>query len=331
MSAAPPLRARAVSRRFGGRRAARAPGLEDITFELAGGAQISVMGPSGSGKTTLLRALAGLEPIDSGELWLGERRIDGLDAARRPLRSVFQRPALFPHLSVLDNVRFVDRLGGRGRGPGADEAAALLERFGLDPAVFGARTIDALSGGERQRVALARALYRPPPWLLLDEPLSALDQSRRAQLRRILVASSREAGVGIIHVSHDPRDAMLIGERLLCLIDGRIVADGEPAALYRRPPSLALARLLGELSPAPLDRAGAWIRPERLALVAPGEGRRAAIVVDQRCVGSSWHIELALAGHAAPEPILAARPDPWEGASDCALAWDDADILELPS
>ncbi|KIG13636.1 Putrescine transport ATP-binding protein PotA [Enhygromyxa salina] len=336
MSAEPSvnLRARGLHKRFAGAGRGSVVALAGVDLELEAGRHVCVMGHSGSGKTTLLRGIAGLEPLDAGELWIGDQRVDTLAAAARPTRTVFQAPALFPHLSVLENVTFVDRLGrtsslGRSRADagGVTEAHALLERLGLDPAVFAARNIDALSGGERQRVALARALYRAPPWLLLDEPLSALDRPRRAALRRALAGIRKAKGIGMLHVTHHAADALALADTLVVMSRGRVLASAAPEQLYARPPDLETARLLGELSGVPDPARAGFLRPERLRIVAGEQGRVRARLLARSCVGPLWEHELAVEGLAAP--ILVARALAWEGSEACDLDWDDDDVLEL--
>ncbi|PRP91723.1 Spermidine/putrescine import ATP-binding protein PotA [Enhygromyxa salina] len=322
------LRAVGVEKRFAGPGGAEVVALAGVELELDGGRHVCVMGPSGSGKTTLLRILAGLEAHDAGQLFIGARRIDDLPAERRPTRTVFQTPALFPHLSVLDNVTFVDRLRSTtGPKPGPGVARELLAGLGLDPASFAERSVDALSGGERQRVALARALYRAPPWLLLDEPLSALDRSRRAELRRALAQLRADAGVGMVHVTHDAADALALADTLVCMVGGRILASGPPDLLYRRPPDLETARLLGELSAVPDPRSRGFLRPEQLRIVAAAEGRVAARLKARVCAGPLWEHTLEVAG--LPAPITVARAAPWEGPDACGLQWDEDAVLDI--
>jgi ABC-type Fe3+/spermidine/putrescine transport system ATPase subunit len=323
------LRAHGLHKRFTGPGGARGGvvALAGVELELEAGRHVCVMGHSGSGKTTLLRTIAGLEPLDAGELWIGARRVDTLRAEVRPTRTVFQMPALFPHLSVLDNVAFVDRLR-RTSGPEHEhEARELLERLGLEPSVFATRNVDALSGGERQRVALARALYRAPPWLLLDEPLSALDRPRRAALRRALAGIRRDKGIGMLHVTHHAADALALADTLVIMSRGRVLASAGPEQLYLRPPDLETARLLGELSVVPDPARAGFLRPECVRVLPAGEGRVSAQLLTRSCIGPLWEHEFAVAG--APAPILVARPFAWDGAPTCALDWDDDDVLEL--
>jgi len=312
------LRVHKLGKRFGATVA-----LAEVELEWAAKQHVCVMGPSGSGKTTLLRIIAGLERADAGELWIGEQRIDTLTPERRPTRTAFQTPALFPHLSVLDNVAFVDRLGP-ARGPAPVGAAQLLERLGLAPERFAARRVDALSGGERQRVALARTLYRAPAWVLLDEPLSALDRPLRAELRRALAAARREAKVGMIHVTHEAEEALALADTLVVFDGGRVIAVGKPEQLYRRPPNLITARLLGELSASPDPARPGFIRPERLRIVPAERGRVPATITARAFAGHRWEIELSPAS-------LVFTAEPWQGADACGLQWHDDDILAWPT
>jgi ABC-type Fe3+/spermidine/putrescine transport system ATPase subunit len=315
------MTAQALHLRGIGKRFAAQVVLDDITLELRPGLHICVMGRSGAGKSTLLRILAGLEHADRGELWLGDQRIDRLPAERRPTRTVFQTAALFPHASVAENVAFVARLRREPASRWRPRVDALLERFGLAAAI-GDRRVGELSGGEAQRVALARALFEPPAWLLLDEPLTGLDHPRRAALRRELASlHDTHPDLGIVHVTHEAEDAMLLADELVTLDRGRVLARGEPHALYRHPPDFDTASLLGELTRLPND--AGWLRPERLRVGEAGSGRCDAQLLRQARAGQ--HCELVFAPEHAP--LVAYTTDPWQGSATCGLDWDDADIL----
>ena len=202
-----------------------------------------LLGPSGCGKTTLLRLLAGLEPLDSGEIWIGDRRVDQLEPARRDVAMVFQNYALYPHLSVFDNIAFPLRtrhvetaeIDRRVR-----EAAArvgLMELLGRRPA--------QLSGGQQQRVALARAIVRNPSVYLMDEPLSNLDAQLRLQTRTELKRLHRDLGTTMIYVTHDQSEAMTLGGRIAVMQRGAIVQIGAPLDLYRQPVNAFVGTFLG--------------------------------------------------------------------------------------
>jgi ABC-type Fe3+/spermidine/putrescine transport system ATPase subunit len=313
------LRLVEVSKRFGASVACDA-----ITLDLPTGQHVCVMGASGSGKTTLLRIVAGLDRADRGQIFIGSRRIDTLPPEQRPTRTAFQSPALFPHLDVLANVTFVDRL--RPSAPPSTAAPALLELLGLTPERFAKRKIEGLSGGERQRVALARTLYRAPTWVLLDEPLSALDRPLRASLRRALGSARREVGVSMLHVTHEAEDALSLADTLVVVDGGRVIAIGEPEPLYARPPNLVTARLLGELTESPDPARPGFVRPERLRIVTAERGRTPVRLRTRSFAGTRWEHELVVGDRS----IVVFAHEPWQGPEACALQWDDEDILHWP-
>lgn len=293
--------------------------LRGIDLALEPGVHACIMGASGAGKTTLLRIVAGLEQHDRGHVAIGGQRLDGLPPERRPTHTLFQTPALFPHLSVADNIAFVARLRHEPSARSRVRVDELLGRVGLDREV-GDRRPDQLSGGERQRVALARALFEPPPWLLLDEPLTGLDRPRRAELRRLIASLRRSASVpfGILHVTHESEDALALADELIVLERGRVHARGVPLELYQRPPDRLTAALLGELTRLPIGEGS--IRPEHLRVVVVGEGRVAAELVRQVCAGDHWELELRTE---AGRELVAFAQRPWQGERACAIAWDD--------
>jgi ABC-type sugar transport system ATPase subunit len=227
-----------VTKRFGAHHA-----LDGITLDVDSGECLVLLGPSGCGKTTLLRLLAGLETLDSGEIWIGDRRVDQLEPARRDVAMVFQNYALYPHLSVFDNIAFplrtrrieIAEIERRVR-----EAAA---RVGLSD--FLARRPAQLSGGQQQRVALARAIVRNPTVYLMDEPLSNLDAQLRLQTRTELKRLHRELGTTMIYVTHDQGEAMTLGGRIAVMQRGAIVQIGAPLDLYRQPVNTFVATFLG--------------------------------------------------------------------------------------
>jgi multiple sugar transport system ATP-binding protein len=202
-----------------------------------------IVGPSGSGKSTLLRLVAGLETPNAGEVWIGDRRVDPIPPRDRDVAMVFQTPALYPHLTVRDNLAFGLRARGRPRAEIAARVASAAERLGLVD-VLGRRP-SALSGGQRQRVALGRAIVRQPRVFLLDEPFSSLDAPLRAAMRAELVDLHRRLGTTMIHVTHDQAEAMAIGGRIAVMDRGRIVQEGPPLDVYDRPASRFVAGFLG--------------------------------------------------------------------------------------
>jgi len=223
------------------------PTLADIDLEVQDGQMVAVLGPSGSGKTTLLRVAAGLEQPESGDVLLDGMSVLDVPPERRDLTVMFQKPHLFPHLSVLDNVAFADRLRGRSR----PESRAAAQRY-LDLVQLGdlGRRRPQLSGGQEQRVALARALAANRRVMLLDEPFSALDTNLRTSMHQLLGEVRAALDPTIVIVTHDLDEAGL-ADRVAVLVEGRIEQFDTTQALYSAPKTLAVARLVGGFNELP--------------------------------------------------------------------------------
>jgi iron(III) transport system ATP-binding protein len=232
------LRVRGVQKRFD------APVLRGLDLDVAAGELVALLGPSGCGKTTLLRIVAGFEPSDAGTVEVGGRMVeDGasrLPPERRRVGVVPQEGALFPHLSVHDNVAFGLPRGER-RGPRVAEALELVGLPGLER-----RMPHELSGGQQQRVALARALAPGPSLVLLDEPFSALDAGLRAQVRAEVRASLQAAGASAVLVTHDQQEALSVADVVAVVRDGRVVQAADPWTVYAHPADLGIATFVGE-------------------------------------------------------------------------------------
>ncbi len=242
--------------------------VDGVDLEVRRGEFFSLLGPSGSGKTTTLRMIAGFEQPDSGVI-----RLAGSDVTRTPpyardVNTVFQDYALFPHMTVLENVEYGLRVKGVGRQERRQRAEAALELVRLPG--FGKRKPVQLSGGQRQRVALARAIVNRPRVLLLDEPLGALDLKLRQEMQVELKRIQRDVGITFLYVTHDQEEALTMSDRLAVFNHGRIEQLGTPAQVYERPVSEFVAGFVGTSNV--LERGGArcTVRPEKIRLLAAG-------------------------------------------------------------
>jgi ABC-type sugar transport system ATPase subunit len=219
--------------------------LDDLTLEVPEGELMTIVGPSGSGKTTLLRSIAGLEPPDAGNFRLGEILLDSLPPRRREVAMLFQQPALYPHLSVRDNVAFPLRMRGESRATIARQVGEISARLGIE------QLLDCkphqLSGGQAQRVSLARALVRKPRCLLLDEPLSNLDAPLRIELRAQLKSIHAEFPIITLHVTHDQDEALALGDRVAVLDAGRLQQIAAPDEIVRQPANDFVAKFFRHL------------------------------------------------------------------------------------
>ncbi len=233
-----------VSKRFGSFVA-----VERAHFDIARGEFFSMLGPSGCGKTTMLRMIAGFEGVTSGRI-----RLDGIDVSnvppyRRNVNTVFQHYALFPHMTVFDNIAFGPRTKGLERDEVRRRVVQMLDIVRLGD--FAARRPDQLSGGQRQRVALARALVNYPSALLLDEPLSALDLKLRQAMQLELKRIQREVGITFIFVTHDQDEALTMSDRIAVMSEGRVEQVGSPEAIYHAPASVFVAGFIGSANLLP--------------------------------------------------------------------------------
>ncbi|MFO1400154.1 MAG: ABC transporter ATP-binding protein [Steroidobacteraceae bacterium] len=246
-----------------------------MSLAIAPGEFFSMLGPSGSGKTTCLRLIAGFETPDAGEVWLDGRDVSAVPPYRRDVNTVFQDYALFPHMSVAENVAYGLRVRGVGVPERTRRAAEALELVKL--ADFGARRPQQLSGGQKQRVALARALVNRPRVLLLDEPLGALDLKLREAMQVELKALQRQLGITFVYVTHDQGEALSMSDRVAVFDRGRIEQLAAPQELYLRPRTAFVARFVGSsnvfaggLAERIAGRAAPFaVRPERIGVQAP--------------------------------------------------------------
>ncbi|ARU02475.1 ABC transporter ATP-binding protein [Yoonia vestfoldensis] len=218
--------------------------LDDVSLSVGANEFLTLLGPSGCGKTTLLRTISGFEDLDSGKIHIDGRDVSDWPAHKRPVNTVFQKYALFPHLSVARNVAYSLEIAKAPKPEIQARVGEMLELVGLGG--FGNRKITQLSGGQQQRVALARSLIARPKILLLDEPLSALDKSLRHKMQQELKSLQHEIGISFVFVTHDQEEALTMSDRIAVLGHGKIQQLGSPEDLYRRPSSAFVAEFLGE-------------------------------------------------------------------------------------
>ncbi len=320
---------RRVERHYGEVRA-----VDGVDLSIAQGEFFAMLGPSGSGKTTCLRLIAGFERPTGGEVAIMGAPMGDVPPYRRPVNTVFQDYALFPHLNVRDNVAYGLMIAGQGRAPRRRAADEALEMVALPG--YGARKPSELSGGQRQRVALARALVMQPKVLLLDEPLGALDLKLREAMQEELKALQRRLGITFVFVTHDQGEALSMADRVAVFNDGRIVQAGTPEDIYYRPEAPFVADFVGSsnlLPPEVTRRLGlgdgpAALRPEAVRLVS--EGGHAARVTGLAFLGTATRLSLDLDGHRMTALIPRGADMPAEG-SDVRIGWapDDLHLMKV--
>ena len=327
-----------VSRIYGETRA-----VDAVSLQIEPGEFFAMLGPSGSGKTTCLRLIAGFETPDEGRVWLSGRDVTRDPPYERDVNTVFQDYALFPHLSVLDNVAYGPRVRGVAQAARRARAREMLELVQLGG--FGERRPVQLSGGQRQRVALARALINQPRVLLLDEPLGALDLKLREAMQVELRSLQRRLGITFVFVTHDQGEALSMADRVAVFSRGRIEQLAAPRELYNRPATAFVARFVGganvadaalaeRLSGRPQPFA---LRPEHLRIgardaPAPPETQSCdGVVVDVQYHGASSRVQVSLGGEAT---FVAAVGEPAAGAplsagSAVRVWWHPRDLVML--
>ena len=287
------IRLRQVRKQFGSVAA-----VDGVSLEIGDGELFTLLGPSGCGKTTLLRLIAGFHTLDGGEIWFGDRRIDGLRPYARNIGMVFQNYALWPHMTVEANVAYGLKLRKLATAEIAARLAEGLRKVNLTG--FESRYPGQLSGGQQQRVALARALVLNPDILLLDEPLSNLDAKIRVQVRAEIRKLQQELGITTIYVTHDQEEALSLSDRVAVMKDGRVLQVGAPKELYERPRTPFVADFVGTNNLVPgrvSERAGAEL------VVDTAVGRLRAVPsgpVGDRCVLAIRPENVAISAGAAP-------------------------------
>jgi ABC-type sugar transport system ATPase subunit len=233
------LRLTNISKSFGTRKI-----LDDVSLELAEGELLVILGPSGCGKSTLLRLISGLEELDAGEIFIGDRQVDKLRPRDRNVALVFQNYSLYPHMTVAKNLAFPLTVAKVGKAETTERVAKVAAMLGLEDRLQAKPS--QLSGGQRQRVALGRAIIREPSLFLLDEPLSNLDADLRARMRLEIVTLQKQLKKAMIHVTHDQTEALTMADRIALLDQGKLIQLGTPEELYRRPATTFVASFIGQ-------------------------------------------------------------------------------------
>lgn len=341
-----------LKKRYGG-----ATAVDDVSLSISPGEFISLLGPSGSGKTTTLMMIAGFEMPDSGQVLLDDKDITGLPPHRRELGVIFQNYALFPHMTVAENVAYPLRMRRVARAEVETSVRRVLDQVHLG--ALSSRYPHQMSGGQQQRVAIARALIFNPPVLLLDEPLGALDKKLREHLRNEIKTLHKEVGKTMVYVTHDQDEALAMSDRVAVMHEGRIRQVSGPQDIYRRPADLFVAGFVGDVNfiPARLGSgivhgpagerlpAAQWtdaegdatlcVRPEHLRLEMTGVGTPGGIhgrIVDMTFVGDATIFEFRSdSGLQLKSKVLniSAAAMPEIGCS-CVASWaaNDATILK---
>jgi spermidine/putrescine transport system ATP-binding protein len=296
------LSIRNVAKNFG-----RNPVLGNVSLEIAEGEFLTILGESGSGKTTLLRIIAGFETATSGELWMENRRLDHEPPYRRRVNTVFQSYALFPHLTVEENVGYGLRVAKRPSAEIAQRVAEALDKVKMT--AHAKSKPSKISGGQQQRVALARALVNRPRLLLLDEPLSALDANLRRQMQVELKSLQREVGIAFVFVTHDQEEAMVMSDRIALLRSGELEQVATPREIYNRPATAYVAQFIGHTNllkgevkagtakcsslewPTSLPDGTALfsLRPEHVRVAGPSLSSNAAVRICGRVQHQAFH------------------------------------------
>jgi putative spermidine/putrescine transport system ATP-binding protein len=315
----------ATSRFFGDTRA-----VDNVTLEIEEGEFFAMLGPSGSGKTTCLRLIAGFERPSQGRVHIFGQDATNTPPYRRPVNTVFQDYALFPHLNVQDNVAYglmIARVPKAERHRAADEALDLVALSG-----FSKRKPSELSGGQRQRVALARALVNKPKVLLLDEPLGALDLKLREQMQGELKSLQRQLGITFVFVTHDQGEALSMADRVAVFNNGKVQQVDSPLVLYDSPKTPFVADFVGSSNVLPVDMVQRLIGVAKLASLRPENIRLAedglvGTVESQAFLGAAIRLEVAVDGARISVLLPKGAELPNDG-SEVHLAWD-ADALNL--
>jgi putative spermidine/putrescine transport system ATP-binding protein len=303
--------------------------VSDLDVHVDEGEFFTLLGPSGSGKTTTLRVIAGFERPDAGRVTLGGEEITRRPPYARDVNTVFQDYALFPHMTVAENVGYGLKVKGIRRAQRRQQVDEVLRMVRLES--YGERKPIQLSGGQRQRVALARAIVNRPKVLLLDEPLGALDLKLRQEMQVFLKSLQRELGMTFVYVTHDQEEALTMSDHLAVFNEGRVEQIGTPAEVYAHPRSEFVAGFVGTSNIVERNGRRISVRPERITLTDTTGAGEAGTVADVVFVGAFTRI---LVDTDAGDRLTVVRQNGGshvEPGSRVRVSWDDADAYELQS
>jgi ABC-type spermidine/putrescine transport systems, ATPase components len=326
--------------------------IDDFSLEIPQGNMLTLLGPSGCGKTTILRLVAGLEKATSGQIFIDDQDVTDLSVQQRDICMVFQSYALFPHMSLADNVGYglrMLRMSGDEIRQKVEEALALVDLEG-----YGNRYVDQISGGQQQRVALARALVLKPKVLLFDEPLSNLDANLRRSMREKIRDLQQQFQITSLYVTHDQSEAFAVSDMVLVMNKGKIMQAGEPSVLYRRPASRFMATFMGEANIFPATKNGekvdcfgysiSWdgktqnvpdgpctlgVRPEAITLSDQGEDIQKCHIKKVSYMGPSYEVTVLWNGQSVLLELNANIPRP-EAGTDMYLNFHPRGVFVLP-
>ncbi len=308
--------------------------VKNVSLELRPGEFFALLGPSGCGKSTFLRMLAGFDEPTSGDILLDGESLLGLPPEKRPLNMMFQSYALFPHMTVANNIAFGLKQAGVNRAVRDERIKQVMGQVQLQG--LGSRKPAQLSGGQRQRVALARALVNRPKLLLLDEPLAALDKKLREETQFELVRLQQELGITFMVVTHDQDEAMSMADRLAVMNLGQIQQIGAPDDVYERPNSLFVADFLGTINvfdAGIIAEMRVGLRPEKIQVSKRGRGNLKGILKDEAYYGdvSTLLIELNNGQNVRVSRTNRHRDEAevFEAGDKVVLKWDAGDVVEL--
>ncbi|MER8461181.1 ABC transporter ATP-binding protein [Mesorhizobium sp. M1300] len=337
----PQIEFRSVTKTYG-----KITAVRDLSLTVSRGEFLTILGPSGSGKTTTLMLLAGFEAPTAGDIFIAGRSVAAVPSYRRDQGIVFQSYALFPHLTVTRNLEFPLEMRGINAAERTTRVRRMLGRVHLND--LGGRMPSQLSGGQQQRVALARALIADPPFLLLDEPLGALDRNLREQMQIEMNSLHKEFGITTVCVTHDQEEALTLSDRIVVMRAGRIEQTDSPEALYDRPATSFVAKFIGEANilenpnfkiesdAAQPSGTVPMIRPERICIVAPDARKRSDADQRQSVTGTvddmiyagplrKYHVRVGSSVFIVREHVAAGQPIFRPGDGVC-LDWLRSDI-----